>query len=154
MGVPISRDLRSAPGICSGSLDDGLASVVREQTLAEARAESQRLLAEASAQAEELRKQGREAGWQEGFAQGRQAGMEAGDAEIRAVVERVKSVAEGAIQARETILLGSEAELVNLALEIARVVVNQEVAQNRESVRPVVERAMAQIRAADTCACA
>ncbi len=146
MGVPAGCEFRSMPGLFDANLGDSLASVVREQTLTDARAEAQRVLAEAGLQAEELRKQGREAGWKEGFAQGRQAGEEAGEAEIRVEVERVKSVAEAAVRARETILDASEAELVNLALEIARVIINQEVSQNRETVRPVVERAMTQVK--------
>ena len=146
MGGQPGQAGRGGAGLLGEDLRKGLASVAGGHTLPDARAETQRVLLEVGVQAEEMRKQAREAGWQEGFNQGRQAGVEAGESEIRAMVERIKSVADAAVQTRETMLEGSEAELVNLALDIARVIINQEVTQNKDTVRGVVERAMSQVK--------
>jgi flagellar assembly protein FliH len=146
MGGQLVRDVRGVPRLPSADLAPTMAGVMREQTLPESRAEAQRLLSEAGAQAEEIRRQAREAGRQEGINQGRSAGAEAGESQIRAAVERVKAVAESAVQAREAMLDGAEADLVNLALDIARVIISQEVTQNREAVLAVVGRAMSQVK--------
>jgi flagellar assembly protein FliH len=110
---------------------------------ADAQRQSESMVGEATARADEIRRQAREAGRQEGFNEGRQAGLASGAEIVEQEVSRVRAIAEDAARSRLAILEASEGELVTLALEVARTILGQEIQQNPETVRVVVERAMA-----------
>jgi flagellar assembly protein FliH len=121
------------------------ANGLAEALLAQARAEAERIVAEAQQQAEAIR--------QEAEAAGRQQGFEAGFAEGRAVAEaqaaqesaRLHELLNSILAERVRILSKAEAELVDLALAIARKVIGDIAANHAEAVAYIVHQAIEQL---------
>lgn len=126
----------------------GRGSVAWQAAVADSQRQAEAIVSEAMSRAEEIRRQAREAGRQEGMSEGVKTGLTSGAEMAQAEVGRLRSIAEDAVRSRLAILEASEGELVTLALEVARTILGQEIHQNPETVRLVVERAMAQAKGA------
>jgi len=124
------------------------------------RAEAERVLAGANAQAAELLEDAqvqsealREAAWQEGHHEGRVEARAAVEAELRADWDTraaaLRAELDGMVtqiaSAREALWARQEPEMVALALDIARQVVKTEVRQNPEVVRALIANAVRRI---------
>lgn len=128
-----------------------------ERIRAEAEEEAARVRDEAEAArhiaeeaAERLRQESAEIGHQEGLDQGRAEGLEQGIAEGRAraeeetaaLVARATSLAENAGIDRRELLRNAEAEVVRLAIEIARKVIARELTVDPDSIARIAEAAL------------
>ena len=124
------------------------------------RAEADAVLAQACAEAAEMREDAqvqaealREAAWQEGHHQGRTEAQAAVEAELRTAWDARQATLRGELDgmvtqiaaAREALWARQEAEMVALALDIARQVVKTEVTQNPEVVRALLANAVRRI---------
>ncbi len=120
-----------------------------ERVLAGANAQAAELLEDAQVQAEALR----EAAWQEGHHEGRVEARAAVEAELRADWDTraaaLRAELDGMVtqiaSAREALWARQEPEMVALALDIARQVVKTEVRQNPEVVRALIANAVRRI---------
>ena len=120
-----------------------------EALMAAARAEAAEMIEDAQVQAESLR----EAAWQEGFHDGAMKARASVEAELRAdwdvrrdtLRAELDDMAAQIGAAREEMWRRQEAEMVGLALDIARQVVKAEITQNPEVVRQVLSNAIRRI---------
>ncbi|TAK24684.1 MAG: hypothetical protein EPO26_05580 [Chloroflexota bacterium] len=89
---------------------------------------------------------GRSSGYETGFAEGREAGLVAGqlaaDETSRERVGIISDLAATAALDRRELLRHAEADLVRLAIEIARRILNREVSIRPDTVRSVAEAAL------------
>ncbi|MDA8233846.1 MAG: FliH/SctL family protein [Clostridia bacterium] len=115
-----------------------------EAILSEAKARAQEELA----QAEEQRQAIEEAAYREGFQKGYQEGHQQGSAEAHAEVEGLKLEARRLVEEaqveKERIIQSSEKEILELALEVARKVIHDEVKATPEVIGRVVKEALGQ----------
>ena len=120
-----------------------------EAALLSAHTEAAELIEDAKVQAEALR----EAAWQEGFHAGSIEARTAVDAELKAewavrqdaLRSEIDLIAGDIGAARETLWRTQEAEMVALALDIARQVIKTEVSQNPAVVHAVLANALRRI---------
>lgn len=104
---------------------------------------------DAQIQAEALR----EAAWQEGFHSGEEVARVQVEAELKAQWEiqrdtvraEVQGVVDSIGRARETLWEAQEAEMVGLALDVARQIIKTEVTQNPEIVTHILHNALRRI---------
>ncbi|MHB8170479.1 MAG: FliH/SctL family protein [Thermincolia bacterium] len=103
------------------------------------------------AQADEQRQSIEEAAYREGFQKGYQEGHQQGSAEAHAEVEGLKTEAHRLVEEakveKERIVHSSEKEILELALEVSRKVIHDEIKTSPEVVGRVVKEALN--RAAD-----
>lgn len=121
------------------------ANGLTEALLAQARAEAERIVAEARQQAEAVRQQAAAAGRQQGFEAGFAEGRAAAEAQAAQEVARLHDLLNSILAERARILSGAEAELVDLALAIARKVIGDIAANHVEAVAYIVHQAVEQL---------
>jgi len=125
--------------------EDSSASTDPDALIENARIKCEKMIKEAEAQAEELIEQARlkaeaeaksieEEAWQRGYAEG----MEAAAAQNKALLEEAERIRQSAAEEYDNILAGMEADILDLAIKIARKVVAGELAANRDVILQIV----------------
>lgn len=104
----------------------------------QARRQAAEIVVQAEAEAEAIASRAREEGWQEGYREGR----EAGEASCRDAVEELVSLASRVRSDTEGLLRSAESQVLDLALAVARKLVEAELAINPSSVEPMVRAAL------------
>ena len=106
----------------------------------EAEDEAKRLLADAKTKAEALESETMESvsqverdAYEKGYREGHEKGYEAGADEVRRLVERLHTVISRAIDKRAEIIEGSETQVINLVLLIAKKVIKV-ISENQKNV--------------------
>jgi flagellar assembly protein FliH len=114
--------------------------------LARARGEADEIGRAAVEEAERLRREAAEAGRAAGLAEGRAQGYEAGtsraEEETNQRIAQVTSLAQSAAVDRRELLRNAEAEVVRLAIQIARKVLGRELKLDPSSVSRIAEAAL------------
>lgn len=87
----------------------------------------------------------REQAQQEGY----KAGVERAESDMAERISAVAAVAAGAVHARAEFLQRSESEIIDLVFEIARKVIGQHLALDKEAVAKIAERALSAAGQAD-----
>ena len=131
------------------------AESIKQNALQEAESEKRSILEKARSEAEEIKarayregfeqgreegfnsghsqgvEKGREEGYETGYRRGYDEGFEKGKTEFREAVQELKAIARSVIDQRRKILQEAEPELVDLALSIARKVIQDEIDSGR-----------------------
>ncbi len=84
----------------------------------------------------------RQRAYQEGYSAGAQEGQGAARADLAGALGLVSAVANEARQLRNALLRNSEAEIVELSIDVARAVIGDALALDPRAVRATVERAL------------
>ncbi len=117
------------------------ARVEAQHIIASAEEEAARLREQAAKEAEEIRKKAAQDGYQEGVARATQ--------EIQELKAKTASECENMLKeaekTRETIILSAEEEILNLALAIARKIIDKEVRENSDIIINLVRKTLATI---------
>lgn len=131
------------------SARERLSAIETEIARAEARlSETQARLEDLEREANLARQMAREARDQadamraEARREGRQEGIVEAEREMAEQLAAVAALAEGAVRARDEYLHASEPEIIALVIEIARKVIGQELAMNKDAVAQVARRAL------------
>jgi len=119
----------------------------------EARLEAEKCLSEAAAQAEQLKQQAYEIGYQEGFTAGQQEGFQSGRQEAETAMQQqlIESEAKAgrliacAEQQYKESLISAERQIIELSLNIASKVLARELEENPMVVLPIVKAALAKV---------
>jgi len=111
-----------------------------EAIIAEAEAEAERLIEQARARAEEEARAIAEEAWQRGYAEG----MDAAAAQSRSMLDEAEKIKRDAAEEYEKILAGMEADILELAVKIARKAVAGELKTNRDVILQLVSSALAE----------
>ena len=112
------------------------------EDLQEREKEMLRLWAEAAARREQ---KGRDEGFREGFAAGREEGYEEGRESVKPIADKLSELTEHLVEERKKIIEGASRMVVELAYEIARRVVHDEISQRKDAVLKQVESALKKI---------
>jgi len=108
--------------------------------------EIQQKLLDAENQAAELKalkeKEGYEAGFDKGYYEGLAKGKSEMDSKYSTVVATLQSIARGAVAEKLKIINNTEEDIVNLSVDIARKVVDQEISVSKEIVVNFVKEAV------------
>lgn len=159
--MPSWHRVLKEPVISSEPVELKVRPVVREEppldprTVAafiQAEAEAERLLFQARAEAEAIRKEAeawreraleeaRQAGYQAGYAEG----LSEGERIARDMREEASRVLQEALKTREEVLRSIEEEAIELALEIARKVIHQEVKASGDMVLAIARDALQEV---------
>lgn len=110
-----------------------------------AKKEAEAIVAAATEQGDQLKLDAYDQGYREGFKQGMDQARQAVD-EATARAEQI--VAEAEVYAAET-LKASERQMVDIALAIARKILNHEIAENFNTILPIVTAALGKVRDQD-----
>lgn len=104
------------------------------------------LLQDAEKKALEIREDAQKKGYEEGYEKGYYEGIEKAKAEIEqkyaSLLNTVKSMSESALIEKNKIIKNTEDDIVALSIEIAKKVVNQELASDREIITGFVKEAI------------
>ena len=104
------------------------------------------LLLDAEKQAVEIRDNAKKKGYDEGYEKGYFDGIEKAKAEIgqkyAALLNSVKGISETALAEKHKIIKNTEDDIVDLSIEIARKVVNQELAADKQIIVGFVKEAI------------
>lgn len=128
--------------------------VAQAQKICEdARLDAERCLSEAAIQADKLKQQAYEIGYQEGFAAGQQEGLQAGSQEAESTMQQLLIDAENkarhiiacADQEYKESIISAERQIVELALAIAGKVLARELEENPMVILPIVKAALAKV---------
>lgn len=111
-----------------------------EAIIAEAKAEAQSIIDQARARAEEEAGAITEEAWQRGYVEG----MESAAMQNRALLEEAEKIKQNAAEEYEKILAGMEADILELAVRIARKAVAGELKTNRDVILQLVSSALAE----------
>ncbi|MFP4296040.1 MAG: flagellar assembly protein FliH [Halothiobacillaceae bacterium] len=98
---------------------------------------------------EQIREQAREEGYREGHQQGHAEGLESGRAEQDALLERMRAILRALDHPLRDLDVEVEAQLTQLALQVARAVVQRELSYSREQLLGIVRKALRQLPAQD-----
>ena len=123
----------------------GLANGIADALLDQARAEADRMLAEAELQVKSIQQQAEAAGRQQGLEVGRAEGRALADAQAKQEVARLQQTLNSIVEERMRILSGAEAELVELVLAVSRKVIGDAAANNAEVVAYMAHRSIEQL---------
>jgi len=134
----------SEPNLAFDGDETSVLSNSAEANLVEdARSEAARLLAEARREAEEIAAGMREDARREGFEAGRQEGMALAEAETREEIAHLQEILQGVVAQRAQLLAGAEEGLVDLALAIARKVIGDAASRDIGVVAAMANQAIA-----------
>jgi len=100
-----------------------------EKVLNEAREEAERIVGEAEAKAQSIEQDA----FDRGIKQGEEKGYESGQAEVERLTDRLHAIINRAIERRKEIIEESEAQLIDLVLQIAKKVVKV-ISENQKNV--------------------
>lgn len=118
-----------------------------ERIVAEAQTQAAAAIEQAAAQADELEAEARERGLAQGREDGLMAGRSEAYAELAGRLETAASVAAQARSVRVRVLEQAEPAIVELALDVARQVVGQEVQADRMTVARMVAKGLQKLAA-------
>lgn len=118
----------------------------QEDLLETARAQADRILADAEAKAAEIVREA----LARGYADGKAEGLRVADEQCRGYLERIAELSRRAIVDREAMVRSAERELAALALEIAAKVIRREVSSDPTLVLSMVEYALEKVGSADS----
>lgn len=134
------------------SASDALMSSANDEVtmiLAQAKMAAEQCLSEANKQAELIKQQaydeGHQQGYQEGFTQGHQAGIAEVEHVINQTIARTEQVLAAAEQAAKEMLVAAEAQIIDIALAVARKILAYEIAENPMVVLPLVKAALQKV---------
>ena len=114
-----------------------------EKIITNANEEAAQAVSQGREQAKQIEQESQQQGWQDGYGQAvREAGEEYADR-----LEEAQNIVEKAHQERQEIIAGSEDEIVQLAMAVARKVISNELIVNPGSIVEIVKRAI--LKAAD-----
>lgn len=144
--VPVS--LYTVPDVTDEPInetEDSSASTDPDALIENARLKCEKMIKEAQVQAEELIEQARqkaeaeakkieEDAWQRGYADG----MEAAAAQNKALLEEAERIRKNAAEEYDSIIAGMEADILELAVKIARKAVAGELAINKDVILQIV----------------
>jgi flagellar assembly protein FliH len=111
-----------------------------ETIITEAKTEAQSIIEQTRARAEQEAEAIAEEAWQRGYAEG----MEAAAAQNRSILEEAEKIKQNAAEEYEMILAGMEADILELAVRIARKAVAGELKTNRDVILQLVSSALAE----------
>ncbi len=123
----------------------GLANGLANSLLEQARAEADRILAEAQQQVAAIQRQAEAAGRQQGFEAGLAEGRAVAEAQARQEAAHLQTILNSILEERVRILAGAENELVELALAVARKVIGDIAVNNAEVIAYIAHRAIEQL---------
>jgi flagellar assembly protein FliH len=119
------------------------------EELSRAHAEAAEVRQSASDDADLIRQEATEAGRELGYAEGRDQGYQEGlaraEAEMAERIATVTALAESAAVDRRELLRNAESEVVRLAIQVARKILNRELRVDPTSVTRVAEAALHQV---------
>ncbi len=145
----LSSETTSAAAVVDRVAQADAALAEARQTLAQAQADADEMREDARLQSEALR----EAAWQEGFHEGKHAAHSQVEADLRVRWDaeradfraQAQALIESILEQRQALWESQEAEMVGFVLDIARQVIKTEVSQNPEIVARIVQNAMRRI---------
>ena len=135
------REMERSPAFSRGeplSPDSPLDSHKKIEQLLEEIGEREKYIKQMTDKTHSLEKEA----YEKGFAQGERAGMELGAKRFDSVIASLKTAAESLEQSREALYRGSEQQVVELILAIARAVIRREVSTDRYIVLSVIRSAL------------
>ncbi len=100
-----------------------------EKILSDARAEAEKILFDARKAAEQTEKDA----FQKGYDEGRESGYDSGRSEVERVIDRLHMIISKTIERRNEVIEESEAQLVQLVLQIAKKVIKV-ISENQRNV--------------------
>ncbi len=86
---------------------------------------------------------------EKGYRAGREAGFVDGQAEVNRLIDRLGTIISHAVDVREEIIKGSEKQMVNIILTIARKVIKDEIAERKDVVLNNIRAALQKIKDRD-----
>lgn len=84
-----------------------------------------------------------------GYKAGREAGFKDGQAEVTRLIDRLGTIISHAVDVREEIIKGSEKQMVNIILTIARKVIKDEIVERKDVVLNNIRAALQKIKDRD-----
>jgi len=111
----------------------------------DARARAEKLVAEARAEAERLRA----AAVADGFGEGHAQGAAAAQSEARAQVESLLKIASSAAESRQRLIAQAEPTIVELAIAVAKKILDEQIEINPKIVALIAARAIEQVNGVD-----
>ncbi|WP_051533572.1 FliH/SctL family protein [Anaerovibrio sp. RM50] len=126
------------------------AEIAGEITRQEARAEAERIISEATTQADKIKEEAREAGHQEGFEAGRKEGMEQIKEEQHQIIVDANAKAENTIKVAQKEALDyvttAENTIAEMVIAIANKVIPQHFIDVPQMVLPLVQSAIEKVK--------
>ena len=113
----------------------------RERVLQEAQDEAARCLSRAQEQASALTT----AAYEQGFRQGEEAARQALTAQLSPVLSAFQQAATETADLRATVLQQAEEDIITLAFQLARKIIQREVLEHREVLQITLKRALAYV---------
>lgn len=112
-----------------------------EKVIRTAQEEAALAVTEGREQAKQIHQKAQQQGWQDGYDQGvRQA-----EEEYTGRLEEANSIVQKAFRERQEIISGSEDEIVQLAMAVARKVISNELVVNPDSILEIVKKAILKV---------
>lgn len=112
-----------------------------EKIIGSANDEAARIVAEGHDKAKQVEDEARQQGWQDGY----ERGVRNAEAEYNARLEEANNIVQQAHIKRQEIIAGSEDEIVQLAMAVARKVISTELTANPEYIIQIVKRAIQKV---------
>ena len=109
-----------------------------EALLAQTRRQAETMLAEAQQQIETWQAQASQAGWQQGY----EAGQESAQTEWQDTLTAVKALAQSTLEAKELFLADQRDRIGELAVTVAKKIINKEITLNQKAVTDIVGRVL------------
>ncbi len=109
-----------------------------EKIIKNAKEEASRIVAEGQENLRQIEEEAYRHGWQEGYKEGKRIAEDEYDAKLR----EAASLVEKAHEARQRIVAGSEDEIVQLAVAVARKIIGRELATDPDIIVDIVKRAI------------
>lgn len=141
---PLVREDGDEAAPQSAEVGLAVAQTQAKSLLAQAEAEAHEILAEAERQAAAILAESRQKGLEQGFDQGYREALAKAQTENQATADRLQSLARSAEAEQHRLISELEAQLVELALVIARKIVGEELRIRPEVVTEIVARAIAE----------
>jgi len=117
--------------------------------LAQAKTDADLCLSEANKQIEPLKKQahaeGHQQGYQEGFTQGQQAAKADIEQVVNQTIAKTQQVLAAAEQEAKDMIFAAEAQIIDIALAVARKILAYEITENPMVVLPLVKAALQKV---------
>lgn len=112
-----------------------------EKIIRNANEEAARVVAGGREQAKQIEQEAQQQGWQDGYDRGSQKAEE----EYTGRLEEAKNIVQKAHLERQEIIAGSEDEIIQLALAVARKIISNELVVNPDSIVEIVKRAVLKV---------
>ncbi|MBC8016113.1 MAG: flagellar assembly protein FliH [Sporomusaceae bacterium] len=150
--IVIDSKFLLAEDLIDTTASDELMNLVNDEAamiLAQAKVAAEHCLSEANKQIVPIKQQaydeGHQQGYQEGFTQGHQAGTVEMEQVINQTIARSQQMLAAAEQAAKEMILGAEAQIIDIALAVARKILAYEIAENPMVVLPLVKATLQKV---------